>query len=61
MLDIAETMINHECDPHCIGCYNIHWNAGDPFAACNECGHRVDLLDQLSTSIVLSEIWLTTP
>lgn len=57
----ADTFINHEMDPHCIGCYMIFWNRGHPLAVFNECGHTVDLLAQLSTSVVLSEIWLTTP
>jgi hypothetical protein len=41
------TMINHEKEPHCCGCYNIELNNGDLLAKCNECGYEVCLLELL--------------
>lgn len=46
--DVVGTTISHEREPHCCGCFVIHWNGGDPLAVCNECSHTVNLLDALS-------------
>lgn len=45
---VFHSMINHEREPHCIGCYVIHCNRGYPFAKCNECGFKVPLLHCLN-------------
>ena len=55
--DAVATTINHEAEPHCIGCYNIFWNNGSPYAMCNECLHTVHLLDQLSSSVEEFVLW----
>jgi hypothetical protein len=44
------TWINHEREPHCCGCFVIHWNAGEPIAVCNECNHTVNLLAALAAT-----------
>lgn len=46
---VAETMISHAREPHCIGCYVIRWNDGELVAQCNECGATVALLDGLAS------------
>lgn len=44
------TWINHETEPHCCGCYVIHWNSGSPLARCNECGHTKEFLAETAKS-----------
>lgn len=46
------TRISHETEPHCCGCYVIHWNSGCPLARCNECGHSEELLALLSNAAI---------
>ena len=45
---VAETMISHAREPHCIGCYVIRWNDGDPVAVCGECSTEAKFSDYLA-------------
>lgn len=42
------TMINHEHDPHCCGCWVIRYDSDGLNAVCNECGETRDLIPLLA-------------
>ena len=41
---------NHETEPHCCGCWIIRADTNGPYALCNECGFRIDILPLLAAA-----------
>lgn len=51
-LDEIGTLLNHETEPHCCGCWTIQYGNNDIGlrAECNECSKTIDLLPFLKTN-----------
>ena len=51
-MNTIETLLNHEAEPHCCGCWIIEYGNDDVGlrAICNECGKVVDLIPLLGAA-----------